>query len=448
MPKNNPKLQSHRSWLVANIEVIFLSVIVALLIRHFCLAAFKIPTSSMEPTLIGDPRCGDRIIVNKTAFLFKKPKRWDVIVFKYPLNQKRNFIKRLIGLPGETVQIKNGDIYIDGLLARKPAHIQKALLYPLYDDQLNLNFTKHWNAESEHWKKEEKQIAVESSEESWLNYTRLITNEYSPKRDKLFFNRSNLAPPIGGDYNIGELFFQCEVKPMEKQGNVLLSIREDQNRFVCQLSSKPEESTLFWYQQESPNPHQSLKISESLPLQKWSQIRFSNLDDLVQVYLNNKLVASLDYQKEYSDAQAKTYESNFRIGISEGHFLWQKMLLKRDIYYIGKKDLFAGEYTWEVPPGHLFGLGDNPPNSQDSRSWEKFCFFQANGLALQGDQRDYPYGLVCQFSDIYGRKYNLPRKSLRRQHFNHLEAAYVPQKNLIGQAVFVFWPPVRMKVIH
>ena len=68
---------------------------------------------------------GDRILVSKFIYDFHRPKRWDVIVFKYPFNAKQNFIKRLIGLPGETVLIKRGDIFIKEAgrreLCRSPA---------------------------------------------------------------------------------------------------------------------------------------------------------------------------------------------------------------------------------------------------------------------------------------------------------------------------------------
>jgi len=57
----------------------------------------------------------------------------DVIVFRNPVNPSENYIKRLIGLPGETIEIIDGDIYIDGLIARKPPQVQKELWMPIYD---------------------------------------------------------------------------------------------------------------------------------------------------------------------------------------------------------------------------------------------------------------------------------------------------------------------------
>jgi len=108
------------------LESIVVAVILALFIRTFAVQAFKIPTGSMEPNLL----IGDHLLVNKLVYspsagplestlLGKRPiERGHVVVFKYPEDARRNvnrdFIKRVIGLPGETVEIRNKKVYIDG----------------------------------------------------------------------------------------------------------------------------------------------------------------------------------------------------------------------------------------------------------------------------------------------------------------------------------------------
>ncbi len=92
------------------LESIVIAVILAVLIRVFLFQPFYIPSGSMEPTLTK----GDRIIVNKITYRFTEPKWGDIIVFKYPLNPKRDFIKRVIGLPGDTIQLKNSTLYVNG----------------------------------------------------------------------------------------------------------------------------------------------------------------------------------------------------------------------------------------------------------------------------------------------------------------------------------------------
>jgi len=101
-----------REW----VESLLIALVLALLIRTFVVQAFKIPTGSMKPTLLE----GDRLLVNKFLYRFKEPERGDIVVFKFPQNRKKDFIKRLIAKGGETVEIAHGDIYIDGELVEEP----------------------------------------------------------------------------------------------------------------------------------------------------------------------------------------------------------------------------------------------------------------------------------------------------------------------------------------
>jgi signal peptidase I len=103
-------------------ESIVIAVILALFIRTFIVQAFKIPTGSMEENLL----IGDHLLVNKfifgpsatalerTLLPMSEIKRGDIIVFKYPEEPDRDFIKRVIGLPGETLQVREKKVYVNG----------------------------------------------------------------------------------------------------------------------------------------------------------------------------------------------------------------------------------------------------------------------------------------------------------------------------------------------
>lgn len=92
------------------VESILIALILALAVRTFVVQAFKIPSGSMRPTLLE----GDRILVNKFLYRFREPARGDVIVFKYPEDPKRDFIKRLVSKGDEEVLIRGGRLVIDG----------------------------------------------------------------------------------------------------------------------------------------------------------------------------------------------------------------------------------------------------------------------------------------------------------------------------------------------
>lgn len=89
--------------------VIGISAILAFALDKFIIVNARIPSASMEPTIM----TGDRLIGNRLAYLKSDPQRGDIAIFLYPDNEKEIFIKRVIGLPGETVTIRNGLVYID-----------------------------------------------------------------------------------------------------------------------------------------------------------------------------------------------------------------------------------------------------------------------------------------------------------------------------------------------
>ena len=90
-------------------QSIIVALILTLIIRTFIIQAFKIPSGSMRPTLME----GDKLFVNKYVYRFHPPQRGDIIVFKYPEDMKKDFIKRLVAFENETVEIKDGKIYVD-----------------------------------------------------------------------------------------------------------------------------------------------------------------------------------------------------------------------------------------------------------------------------------------------------------------------------------------------
>ncbi|MHB1421156.1 MAG: signal peptidase I [Bacillota bacterium] len=105
-------------------QSVLIAVVLALVIRMFLFHPFFIPSGSMEPTLM----VGDRIIVNKFVYRFKQPERGDVIVFKYPLDPQRDFIKRVIGLSGEKVEIRSDHLLINDKMVPEP-YLPKGLQF-------------------------------------------------------------------------------------------------------------------------------------------------------------------------------------------------------------------------------------------------------------------------------------------------------------------------------
>jgi signal peptidase I len=104
---------------------LIVAAILAVGIRTYLLGPYKIPTGSMRPVLME----GDRIFVDKISFRFREPKRGEIIVFKYPLDRKKDFVKRLVGLGGETLEIRDGQIYIHEEKLTTPASFAERFYY-------------------------------------------------------------------------------------------------------------------------------------------------------------------------------------------------------------------------------------------------------------------------------------------------------------------------------
>jgi signal peptidase I len=164
------------------VEAILIALMLALFIRTFILQAFKIPSGSMEPTLL----IGDHILVSKFAYglhipneipfvnvklfsdivLFSEtPERGDIIVFKYPKDESRDFIKRVIGLPGDKLQVKHQKVFIndkpyddlrayhretpgpDPLVPRDdfgPVRVPEGHLFVMGDNRENSQDSRYW----------------------------------------------------------------------------------------------------------------------------------------------------------------------------------------------------------------------------------------------------------------------------------------------------------------
>jgi len=118
----NTSKPKRKSTIREYIEAILIALLLALFIRTFVVQAFKIPSGSMKNTLL----IGDHILVNKfiygvknplngnTWIPLKEPQRRDIVVFKYPVNPSQDYIKRVVGVEGDTIEIKDKKVYVNG----------------------------------------------------------------------------------------------------------------------------------------------------------------------------------------------------------------------------------------------------------------------------------------------------------------------------------------------
>jgi len=149
-------LSKFKKSIISNLKALFWALIIAGFIRSFIVEPFKIPSGSMKPNLL----VGDFLFVSKWDYgysrysfpfglplfngklLEKSPKRGDIIVFKLPTKESINYVKRLVAMPGETIKISEGMIYVKKKGANEFRMYSQKLLEPFFDDQYNADIMR------------------------------------------------------------------------------------------------------------------------------------------------------------------------------------------------------------------------------------------------------------------------------------------------------------------
>ena len=426
----SPKEKSQR-WLKENVEAIAIAVVMALVIRHFAIEAFKIPTESMAPTLLGDRLgggTGDRILVDKVGPMIFGLDRWDIFVFKYPLNTARNYIKRVVGFGGETLSIRDGDVWIDGEIARKPPGAQEVLYYPVYPADERLpplrgSGSNPFRVEKEYWKRPSKDV-----------FEVAIADGLSLAR---FDNDVKDAPTWEGERygtdRVGDLRLRLTVVP--ESGQVVLRLVENKIANDLVLAVGSGESYLLHGEERIPLPDFVLEPGEE------TEIVFENVDDALHVTVDGDRV-SHEYQ---GPDQIDHFDDQVRFGVRNGAARFSDLGLDRDVYYVRNGNCKSER----IPEGHYFALGDNSRNSRDSRLWNLRVYEAPDGQVFKMDnsQQDSetriqrgPEPFTMMFQDWEGVWRVVPESLLDDDYKTTEAAPFIPAKNVVGRAFFVFWP--------
>lgn len=457
---------------IANIlEGLITAFILAFVFRSFIMEAFRIPTGSMADTLMGAhfrlrctqcgykydrgfmsnrrgsetdtvpsgsvrlpqsrcPSCGyesrdgravavsngDRILVLKCIYQFFEPKRWDVVVFKNPLNPRINYIKRLIGKPGETVEIIDGDVYIDSKIARKPAKVQEELWMPVYDNDyqparpMEGSFNNHrweqpFNTTGSAWVNDKTNPALfylDSSGEriNTMFYDTSVGNGF---RTMYAYNDIRQYPdlPLCSDLMVR---FYAEAKSVN--GSVGITLRKYETTYKAYVRFDGQVSISRAFDGEETEL-KSEKI-EPPSVGKPTFVRFENVDHKLVLQVGSEQL-SYDLGRLAGDAGERKADIEPRVEIfGSGKLSLWHLSIFRDIHYTEARPANGrkGGRAAEGAPFHLeedqfFVLGDNSPSSEDGRWWDE------EGIGNNGVR--YRKGVV-------------------------------PRDYLIGKAVFVYWP--------
>jgi signal peptidase I len=512
------------------IESIVIALVLAFLFRTFEAEAFVIPTGSMGPTLMGRhkdldcPQCGfhfrvnaaseykdqtggydkseeirsitcpmcrytneevdyskdlsfngDRLLVSKMAYQVADPERWDVIVFKYPEQAETNYIKRLIGLPGETVRIFQGDIFInkrgeDGFhIAQKPADKARATWQPVYDNDyaqqelLDAGWPPRWTADNgvDGWTRSEDlktfTVAAAEDEERRLTYEHVVPSwqDWHDVKAGTLTSDPHARPQLITDfcgYNSGVLKSDPSARPtaatlglhwvsdlvvegaidvseVGDHGEVEFELIKGGRPHTCKIDLASGEVTLAVEGFNDFTP----KAPSSISGTGMHEITFANIDQQLHVWVDG-VPLNFDLSTSYADRDGSTPIMPTTADLTPVSVIARSASMSlthlrvfRDVYYIAVEMNAGGALRDYVHDHNSYRHGASEEMVDFLSSpelWGKFDTMRRVEFKLDDDQ-------------FFALGDNSPRSQDSRlwpsQHF-------LERDMLIGKAMVVYWP--------
>ena len=407
--------------------------LLAFLVKWKLLEAFIVPTGAMAPTIYGAhadvvcqncgmkyavsmsmqaqmlrertpvhascPNCGqpaeigidapilqgDRILVDKIS----QPRRWDVITFKFPKDRRINYVKRLVGLPGETLEIADGGIFVNGRrLQRGPSQSQDMWLL-VYDSNLQakrpLPGSPHWEPKekSSRWKVANGQWTFEgnSAADDALVFAGRLTNEITYNEQEHSRELAENTPPL-----IGDIQLVCDLKQFSGEGSLELRWEFCDQKIRATISADGKCEMLvsaIATAEEDGKPHKTVVRGRLQGPLAAGRLGFAVRDGVAYVMEGNRVVARVpagpqDLAGVKLRLKEATEPCRLEILGSRCNAILSRIVLWKDIYYCNLSRMRGTESfpAWgctghpiRLGKGEYFVLGDNSSLSSDSRFW-------------------------------------------------------------------------------
>jgi len=378
-----------------NLEAFGVAILAAVLLKWFCIEAYQIPTSSMQPTLMGSKEAGvfDRILVDKILPTFREPKRWDITVFQYPLQKNQLYVKRIGGMPNDRLHIAGGNLYQVSdqggersyTILRKPDDLQEDMWKNVHPARRNVRKGEgkvFLGSPSSAFNEDDAGFAVKLDGGSarlffrdetdggfvdrvWDGYPEATAREIRDKnphdRPQEIVPDARLLVAVTPDQALEELALEIEVRrPGQDKLTYALVLRGGKANLQVRGAQVLGESPEFAF--------------ELAPGSR-TEVGFAHVDDQLLAWRDGDEVQRFDSARWacregcdlVNSAAAKPEHCVVpQIAMKgKGRVRLDDLRLDRDQHYTraGAPDVI------EVPDGHYFMMGDNTLQSIDSRDW-------------------------------------------------------------------------------
>ena len=350
-----------------SVSTVTLRTAVALPLQVTCrLCTFPYETLVEPADVLG----GNKILVDKFEYDLDNPDRWDVIVFRF--NSQRNYIKRLVGLPGETVEIKHGDVWINGKLEVKPPKVQAGLWIPIHDSRVEEYglIPSAWE-QTPNWTRSEGEWAFNELEGTGeISYVRPIDNFYG-------YNASYRGSPPAPIRDL-KMEVQLRVSTDSSANNAAISLEIENSpsiyRWRIPISKSSEKCTLTIDSTTENKADITEKEIEGLILSQDAQtkLEIAVVDRQIRLYKDGSLVYEYALpESEYDSGISSPKGQPLRIRATKCGGYVESVRIFRDLHWT-KNGNYATTEEFKLDEDRYFVLGDNSPSSLDSRYWGSF----------------------------------------------------------------------------
>jgi signal peptidase I len=388
------------------LEAFGTAILAAVLLKWFCIEAFQIPTSSMQPTLMGGAGVNDRIIVNKMLQLIRDPQRWDITVFSYPLQKNQSYVKRIVGMPNDRLTIAGGDVWQvterDGKrsyeVLRKPADLQEAMWKNVHPMRQLVRAEKSalggslGGSPSRLFREDAQGIVVELdgqlAELSFRDDTDggmidRVWDGYPEAVARVIRDEAVKKPGLIGSMQeiVADVRIAAVVTPAAGLDELTFEIkiaRPNQDALSYAMVWRAGKATLA-VRKKGMVAGQSPEFALALAAGTATELTFAHIDDELVAWVDGTEAARFDSSAwpcrdgcmlPFSPEKGLELPGNQKVtpqivAKGKGTLRLDDLRIDRDQHYtrLGAPELI------EIPDGHYYMMGDNTLQSIDSRGW-------------------------------------------------------------------------------